>query len=394
MAVNHDLNLKKLPPELKLILKILSSGETRDEPKMIIENINWDKFLELAMHHRLFPILYLKMKHMHSSAPVYVIKALKQAYISNSFEMLKLTAEMKKISQLLNDTRLLFLKGPVLAIDLYNDLSLRTSCDLDILVPLTDLNKVEKVLIDAGYEKDEYIHSILGDWKWRHHHFSYFHPEKMIKLEIHWRMNPGPGLEPTFDSLWERKRRSSIIDDPIYFLGIEDLFLFLVSHGARHGWSRLRWLMDIQRILMHKIDWRKLSHLLHRYGYYQLGGQAIILASNLMSVNIQGQMEKMVSGKRALSLAQQAIYYMETMVNLHSELLPDEISAYHRRHLYSQMSMRQRLLYILSLSFPYYTDLKTMPLPKPLHVLYFPLRPLLGALRKSKKQARLRGRKL
>ena len=195
MAANHDLNLEKLPQELKLILEILSSGETKDEPKMIAENINWEKFFELAMHHRVFPILYQKMKHLQSSAPVYVINALKQAYISNSFEMLKLTAEMKNISQLLYDTRLLFLKGPVLAIDLYNDLSLRTSCDLDILVPLTDLDKVEKVLLDAGYKKDEYIHSILGDWKWRHHHFSYFHPEKKIKLEIHWRMNPGPGLE-------------------------------------------------------------------------------------------------------------------------------------------------------------------------------------------------------
>ena len=35
----------------------------------------------------------------------------------------------------------------------------------------------------------------------------------------------------------------------VYILGREDLFLFLVSHGARHGWSRLRWLIDIHQIV-------------------------------------------------------------------------------------------------------------------------------------------------
>ena len=38
--------------------------------------------------------------------------------------------------------------------------------------------------------KDDYIQTVLNDWKWRHHHVTYFHPEKEIKLEIHWRLNP------------------------------------------------------------------------------------------------------------------------------------------------------------------------------------------------------------
>ena len=109
--------------------------------------------------------------------------------------------------------------------------------------------------------KDDYIVKVLNDWKWRHHHITYFHPQKKIKLEVHWRLNPGPGKEPCFNELWERKRISSLTSFPVYFLGREDLFLFLVSHGARHGWSRLRWLVDIHQLVKQELDWSKLiSH--------------------------------------------------------------------------------------------------------------------------------------
>ena len=76
--------------------------------------------------------------------------------------------------------------------------------------------------------------------------YNIFHPTKQIKLEIHWRLNPGPGKEPGFEELWKRKRKSTLTSNSVYMLGEEDLFLFLVSHGARHGWSRLRWLVDIK----------------------------------------------------------------------------------------------------------------------------------------------------
>ena len=51
---------------------------------------------------------------------------------------------------------------------------------------------------------------------------------KKNKLEIHWRLNPGPGKEPNFSELWERKRISILTKNYLYFLGREDLFLFLV----------------------------------------------------------------------------------------------------------------------------------------------------------------------
>ena len=44
-----------------------------------------------------------------------------------------------------NEISTLF-KGPALAHDLYGDVSLRTSCDLDILIPINQLEKAERIL--------------------------------------------------------------------------------------------------------------------------------------------------------------------------------------------------------------------------------------------------------
>ena len=52
-----------------------------------------------------------------------------------------------------------------------------------------------------------------------------------------------------------KKKRMHANENPVFMLGNEDLFLFLVSHGARHGWSRLRWLLDIDYLTKLVLDW-------------------------------------------------------------------------------------------------------------------------------------------
>ena len=57
--------------------------------------------------------------------------------------------------------------------------------------------------------------------------YNIFHPTKQIKLEIHWRLNPGPGKEPGFEELWKRKRKSTLTSNSVYMLGRKIYFCFL-----------------------------------------------------------------------------------------------------------------------------------------------------------------------
>ncbi|MGN7229583.1 nucleotidyltransferase domain-containing protein [Priestia megaterium] len=395
--MDNMLNLDRIPKELKLILELLKEGNEQylqKHSQVLCSDIDWNLFIKLTLHHRVYPLINFKIKMLDGEiVPTHVVQFLHQQYKRNTFQMLRLSAEMEQVSRLFSKQQIptLFLKGPVLAQDLYGDISLRTSSDLDFLIPIQHLEKAEKLLLNLGYEKDDYIQTVLNDWQWRHHHVTYIHSNKEMKLEIHWRLHPGPGKEPSFDELWKRKTRSSITSYPVYLLGTEDLFQFLVSHGARHGWSRLRWLVDIQQIMKKKIDWARLYILFKAYHNPYVGGQAIILASHLLNMRVEEEMKPLIISRRPKELAQEAVFYLETMVNLHDDSVPEYVSRYHSRHLFSLMSAQQKFFFIISFLYPYPEDAETLPLPTKLHFLYFPLRPFLWAWRKSRKDVLRRG---
>ncbi|MDQ0242538.1 hypothetical protein J2S09_000074 [Bacillus fengqiuensis] len=390
--MNEEKRMESFSKELKLLLLLLEVKSNTDimvRNKEILKDIDWELFIQLSLHHRVFSVIYKRIIDINNiDIPSHVVQVLRQHYQKNIFRMLQLSGETEFIAQIFakQEIRTLFLKGPVLAVHLYGDISLRTSADLDILIPIDQLEDAEEILLTHGYIKDDYIQTVLNDWKWRHHHITFYHPQKKIKVEIHWRLNPGPAKEPSFKHLWERKREVFLSKNPVFILGNEDLFLFLVSHGARHGWSRLRWLLDIDYFTKLVSDWKNVKRLLEEYHYLHVGGQALILASTLLNTNIQKEMKVLTESNRSERLAQEAFFYIKQMVNLHTEPVPDEIARYHKNHLFSLMSFQQKCLFIASFLFPYPEDAEVLPLPKFLHFLYFPLRPFLWAWRWGRKQ--------
>jgi hypothetical protein len=385
----NELNLSELPYELRFLLSIVGNKDEAYLGNQTHQNINWTLFLELVLHHRLFPGLEAKLMRLNQNYfPSDVLKRLQDLQQFNTFKMLHLTAEMIKINQFFvdNKIRTLFLKGPFLAEILYGDLSLRTSSDLDILVSMKDLEVVEGLLLQMGYVKDDYIQTILNDWKWRHHHFAFYHPKTKVKVEVHWRLNPGPGKEPSFEKLWSNKKELNILDSSLFYLGNEDLFFFLVSHGARHGWSRLRWLMDIHQLLSKPLKWGVIRQLFNTYHNLSTAGQALILVNQLLGTSIEKPIKILgINLQKSFSLAEEALFYIKQMISLHTQPLPDNVSKYHKQHLVHLMSTHQKSLFFLSFLFPYPEDADVIPLPEKFHFLYFVLRPFLWIWRKQKK---------
>ncbi|MEI2472892.1 nucleotidyltransferase family protein [Peribacillus frigoritolerans] len=378
--------MSKISKELMLLLEIIKVEQDDNIgvslKKEVYSDFDWDLFLQLAIHHRVYPIIYSKIKRLEEKRiPSYVFQTLNKEYKQNTFKMLHLSGEMELVSKLFNENQvnLIFLKGPVIAAELFGDISLRTSKDLDMLIPITSLEKAEILLHSIGYVK-EVVPNVLNEWKWRNHHVVFFHPQKKIQLEIHWRLQPRPLKEPIFNELWNRKRISNITSYPVYFLGKEDLFLYLVSHGARHGWFRLRWLLDIEQMLRKGIDIKKTKELIKKYQNSHLVGQALILALELFRTPIR-ELNNLTEGKDSKKLAQNAVDFIQGTESLAIIMS----SKYYKRYLFSLNSRKEKFFYILILFYPSYLDAKTLKLPKPLHFSYFPLRPFLWAWRKVRK---------
>lgn len=389
MNDKHQLDLRKVPRELLLILELLKEDQHIDHK--LLTDIDWNMFIALLKHHRVYPVLYKKLKalHQHKQIPEFVMIHIQKLYQRNTFHMLGLSAVMEQVNKTFaeNQIRIIFLKGPTLGHDLYGDISLRTSGDIDVLIPIDQLEGVEELLLDQGYEKDDYIKTVLNDWKWRHHHVVYVHPKNGIKLEVHWRLHPGPAKEPSFNELWERRNRSNLTSFPLYTLLEEDLFIYLLTHGSRHGWSRIRWLDDINKLMNKDINWTEIHKLLKKYHSIQIGGQGLVLTSQLLNSSIPPQVTYSIVSKKSRKLADEAMFYLENMVNLHTDPVPLEVSRYHKRHLFSLMSKRQKVIFVLSFLYPFPEDAETLRLPRRLHFLYFPLRPFLWAWRKTREFA-------
>ncbi|UVI31620.1 nucleotidyltransferase domain-containing protein [Paenibacillus spongiae] len=390
MADEFNLPVSALPRELLLLIRLLrmdddagSSAFSSDD----FRDVDWALFLRLGSHHRVYPLLYLHLKRLNSvHVPARVMNSLQAAYNKNTFHMLHLTAEMERVSRLLEEHRIrsLVLKGPVLAEALYGSLSHRTSKDLDILIPENKLEEAERVLIASGYRQDHEVPRVLNDLKMKTHHVSYTHPEKEVQIEIHWRLNPSTVAEPAFDELWNRRRSSAISGFPVYFLGSEDLFYYLTSHGARHGWFRLRWLADMDRLIRSPLHAASLLKLMQQHEGIHIGGQAVLLASQLFMTPIPEPLRPLTSGGHSRRLARRALFIIKDVTNLQSS---KDVNTHYKGYIFAMMSNRQRWRYMAERLYPSSLDTALLPLPKPLHFLYFPLRPFLWFWRRMKHQA-------
>ncbi|MEC0344787.1 nucleotidyltransferase domain-containing protein [Peribacillus frigoritolerans] len=403
--INNDY-LSCMPKELRLLLQIINmESKEGTEPiknKYLID-IDWDLFLQLAAHHRIYPLAYSKLNKIGVELiPLYVIQTLYQKYKENTFQMLHLSGEMERVSKLFteNNIRLLFLKGPAIAADIYGDISLRTSKDLDILIPKTDLNRAEQLLLNCGYEKEE-TSPFSTKRKSGSIHVSYYHSQKKTQIEIHWRLYRPPATEPSFDELWRRKRISNLTSYPVYLFGKDDLFFYLVNHGAKHGWFRLRWLADIDQIIR-KSNITKENYLFQKKYQLHLIGQALILASQLFKTPIHEEILPLTKEKHSRKLAELAKFYMVEMGHKNiNQSSKDALANYNNHPFTKKSSIKklfyinlyeysvktniQKLLFIMRLLNPNSADISTLRLPKPLYFLYFPLRPFLIFWRKTRK---------
>jgi hypothetical protein len=167
-------------------------------------------------------------------------------------------------------------------------------------------------------------------------------------------------------------------------LGNEDLLLFLLSHGARHGWSRLRWLLDIGFLLKREMNESLVKQLFKKYHANQLGGQALILLSELLNTTTNPKLADLMKKKHPIEIAKQTMFYFENKINLHSDPVPEWVSSYHEKHLFTQKNTVQKIVFVLSFFYPYPEDQDILPLPKHFHFLYFPLRPIIWIWKKMR----------
>jgi hypothetical protein len=161
-------------------------------------------------------------------------------------------------------------KGPVLADRYYEDLAFRQYGDLDLLVRRHDLLRVKALLEARGYvsyrdlspsEEQDFIDHQLA--------YEFVRKQDSQIVELHWAlMHDIHSFRLRPEAVWQRAQTVRIGGQKISTLGTGDLILYLAAHGSKHGWYRLLWACDMDRVVRAHMDleWSALHERAQRLG--------------------------------------------------------------------------------------------------------------------------------
>jgi len=185
---------------------------------------------------------------MADLVPVDELSILKELFQQNAIRNLQMTHHLLKVIDLLGGSGVeaMPFKGPVLAVQAYGDLSMRSFVDLDILIHANDLSPAYQILNDQGYiltDKGQLsIWRIFKIIQGKNLNFT-FHDDI---LELHWKIIERLFAVPLdMDQVWDRSLPVSINNRMVKTLSPEDMVIVLCFHGLKHAWQRLNWLADL-----------------------------------------------------------------------------------------------------------------------------------------------------
>ena len=178
------------------------------------------------------------------------------------------------------DISFLCMKGPLLSYRIYGDASVRFSHDIDLLVEADSLDRIVTLMCGAHYELSEGV--IWPDETFKQdilrqctHHISFFNKELKFCVEIHWTLTVDlPIRKEVADKLIKQNLTTiNYAGRSFTVLNKEFELTYLMIHGSRHGWSRLKWLVDIKDYPMDDLDLNKWKTLIKSFHAERVLGQ-------------------------------------------------------------------------------------------------------------------------
>ena len=246
------------------------------EPRDTALKIDWSYIIGQANRHRITPLLYNNLKN--HPVPVDILKKMKNIYTYTAFHNMLYLDELQAIIDKTEQAgiKLIILKGPMLAQNVYGNIALRPFADMDILVSPQDRDRMEAILEDRGY-----IAADKSFYKKYHFHLPLTKSGKMpVHLELHWSFVDKFIIHRIdMDMVWKKTKHHE--------LAVEINILYLLLHIEKHAFfnkfiynsgnardwiftnpcgNQLLWYTDLYELISkNNIDWQQLINLARNY---------------------------------------------------------------------------------------------------------------------------------
>lgn len=347
---------------------------------LIGQGVDWPVLKPLAVANGVAPLLHRNILTAAGSAlPGEMATELRRDAHGNAFRNLFLVGELRQLLEALTreNIRAIPLKGPVVAHELYGDVSLRTMGDLDVLVHPDDTLRATEVLMSSGY-----LPTVQLEGRWQREYLRHQHHYKCVRSdgevrEIHWSISTRAfSFDLSFDELWGRRRVLTLAGAEMPTLSAEDLFLTLTMHGTTHAWSRLSWICDLAELVrVHEtIDWEVTEERARNLGVLRAGRVALLLASGLLRARLPEPLSAVIwNDERAVKLSTEVYGRLFPPSPHFSDTLGGAFF-----HLRIRERLRDRLAYLAyndSVT-PHFCDRDFLALPDWCYPLYYGVKPI------------------
>ncbi len=213
---------------------------------------DWETFQHLSAFHRVEALVNF------ADAPIPADIATHYAAQRRvvGIQSLKLAHAVMDVSKAFSAQNIpsLLLKGHAVAARYYDQPERRQSIDADFLVDSSDVEAACSILKQLGFVETgpgagcpagchDVLLSLTNDR-------TYLRTEDGVQLDLHWRLNKAQSFLPwRVEDLLAEARPLSVGKASVQVLPLDKQFIYLCTHGAKHGWFRLKWLADIDRML-------------------------------------------------------------------------------------------------------------------------------------------------
>jgi hypothetical protein len=222
---------------------------------------DWTEYLRMVDRHRTPALSWAALKRVPDLAiPESARKGLQERSDACRLQAVRHSLMQAEIVKAFDRAGIpvMTLKGTILSLNLYGDLGLRQSNDLDLVVIPGDISRAQACLESLGWHLDDTYFPISPRQQDRlreaEHHFGFVHSARGFILELHWRNHwdmPGEAA-----AQWARRVTSVWQGCSYQVLDPIDLVLYLSNHGGHHAWFRAKWLGDMARIHADgRVDW-------------------------------------------------------------------------------------------------------------------------------------------
>lgn len=218
--------------------------------------IDWSRLLALGERHCIGPLLATQLLRDGATPhiPEWVRKELVTAKQQNLEQVLRMVAELRKLELLLSaagiDYRIL--KGLPLAALAYHDVMDRHAGDIDLLLmnPAA-IQLLHDLLLANGYRVKsahaQYDSKLQGLYFRLNKANAYTTPDGALLLETHWPSTFVPAFPNSLLTALEHGNSAVVecLGQRFQQPAVAELCSYLVWHGARAQWYRLKWLADV-----------------------------------------------------------------------------------------------------------------------------------------------------